>query len=179
MRTNRSTAPAVASDNAVESLIAPARNGLICNECVELLHDIEQKRNRRSGNITKSRIKPEELKRIDADITRMREDATGASTGSNVSSKSSAEGLKRETKPSPRAMPARRVVPAALLTVAGTTTTTAHRASIQRPRRTAKDVAHLCFLIVAAVVYYFVGKLILLIAGFILFVRGNSGRKRR
>jgi hypothetical protein len=34
-------------------------------------------------------------------------------------------------------------------------------------------------LIVAAVVYYFVGKLILLIAGFILFVRGNGGRKRR
>ena len=33
------------------------------------------------------------------------------------------------------------------------------------------------FLIVAAVVYYFVGKLILLIAGFILFVRGNSGGK--
>ena len=28
----------------VESLIAPARNGLICNECVELLHDIEQKK---------------------------------------------------------------------------------------------------------------------------------------
>jgi hypothetical protein len=101
-------------------------------------------KNRRSGNITKSRIKPEELKRIHADITRMREDATGASTGSNVSSKSSAEGLKRETKPSPRAMPARRVVPAALPTVAGTTTTTAHRASIQRPRRTAKDVEHLC-----------------------------------
>ena len=28
----------------VESLIAPARNGLICNECVELLHDIERKK---------------------------------------------------------------------------------------------------------------------------------------
>ena len=65
-------------------------------------------------------------------------------------------------------MPARRVVPAALPTVAGTTTTTAHRA---------RRWNTFAFLIVAAVVYYFVGKLILLIAGFILFVRGNSGGK--
>jgi hypothetical protein len=63
--------------------------------------------------------------------------------------------------------------------VAGTTTTTAHRAPIQRPRAPLKTWYAFAFLIVTAIVYNFVGKLILLIAGFILFVRGHGGRKRR
>ena len=108
----------------------------------------------------------------------MREDATGSSTGSNVSSKSSAEGLKRETKPSPGAMPARRAVPAA------TSDGGWHHHNDRSPRpdpapaRTAEDVVRVAFLIVTAIVYNFVGKLILLIAGFILFVRGARRQEK-
>ena len=73
-------------------------------------------------------------------------------------------------KPSRRLvpMPARRAVPAA------TSDGGWHHHNHRSPRKTWNTFA---FLIVAAVVYYFVGKLILLIAGFILFVRGNSGGK--
>jgi ClpX C4-type zinc finger len=58
----------------VENMIALA-SGFVCNECVELLYDIEQKR--KTGDpvsIRNRTIKLEELKQLHADISRLRED---------------------------------------------------------------------------------------------------------
>ena len=58
----------------VENIIALA-SGYVCNECVELLHDIEQERKTGDPVAIRNRaVKLEELKQIHADISRLRED---------------------------------------------------------------------------------------------------------
>ena len=59
----------------VESLIAMAGAVFVCNECVELLHGIEQRRKTGDPIPPKKReVKLEELQRIHADILRLRDD---------------------------------------------------------------------------------------------------------
>jgi ATP-dependent protease Clp ATPase subunit len=54
----------------VEAMIAMAGSIFVCNECVNLLHDIAQKKEREDPvRIKKREIKLEELNRIHADLS--------------------------------------------------------------------------------------------------------------
>jgi len=59
----------------VEAMIAMAGSIFVCNECVNLLHDIAQKKEREDPvRIKKREIKLEELNRIHADLSALRAD---------------------------------------------------------------------------------------------------------
>ena len=59
----------------VETMIAMAGSIFVCNECVDLLHNIAQKKEREDPvRARKREIKLEELNRIHADLSALRAD---------------------------------------------------------------------------------------------------------
>ena len=59
----------------VENMIAMAGSICVCNECVDLLYDIAQKKEREDpARIRKREIKLEELNRINANLSALRAD---------------------------------------------------------------------------------------------------------
>ena len=59
----------------VEAMIAMAGSIFVCNECVNLLHDIAQKKEREDPvRIKKREIKLEELNRIHTNLSALRSD---------------------------------------------------------------------------------------------------------
>ena len=62
----------------VETMIAMTDSIFVCNECVDLLHSIAQKKEREDPVRTRKReIKLEELNRIHADLSALRADTNG------------------------------------------------------------------------------------------------------